>query len=364
MTILAGDIGKEKSNLALFSHKKDSSGSIIINPDIEPIIQTFETKYEVSELQKMIEVFLKDNYDPHQKDIYGACFSIAALVDQRKATLSDGNKSVTFSEQDFKQKLPYPNVPVAFLNDMEAIGYDIFLGNEESILQEIHKQERLTDPKDSRALMLVSDGLGAAKWICRDEKKGDLEPDSSEWGHGDFAARTDSEKKILQYLEARRKDHKDHTPVSREYTLSKRGLQRIYHSLENPEIYDNQSFSLEPEAIVEKGLQGDSLCKSSLDLFMAIWGAEMGNLALTFKAEGGVYIVTDLPIPLDKFKEGAFIEAFLKKEPEKMGFRDFLNKIPIFLIQEPNIGIWGAARYAINKGFITKGKFAIMRANQ
>lgn len=359
MTILAGDIGRQNIKLGLFSHKKDGS-SIIIDPDIEPIIQTFETQYEVSELQNIIERFLKDNYNESQEDIYGACFSIAAPISKGTATLFDGDKSVTFSEQDFRQKLPYPNVPVAFLNDMEAIGYDIFLGKEESILQKIHQPETPPNPQDSRALMLVSDGLGAAKWFYKEN----LEPDSSEWGHEDFAARTDSEKKILQYLEARRQYYKDHSPVSREYALSKRGLQRIYQSVENLEIYDNPSFSLEPEVIVEKGLQSDFLSKNVLDLFMAIWGAETGNLALTFKAEGGVYIVTDLPIPLDKFKEGAFMEAFLKKEPERMGFREFLNKIPIFLIQEQNMGIWGAARYAINKGFVTKGKFAIMRANQ
>ena len=66
MVILAGEIGKSESKLALFSHEKDSNNSIIIPSNFEPIIQTFETKYEVSELQNMIETFLQENYDDRQ----------------------------------------------------------------------------------------------------------------------------------------------------------------------------------------------------------------------------------------------------------------------------------------------------------
>jgi glucokinase len=360
MTILAGDIGKQQIKLGLFFHKKDG-GSIIIDPDIEPIIQTFETQYEVSELQNIIEMFLINNYNKSQEDIYGACFSIAAPVTKGRATLSDGEKSVTFTEQDFRQKLPYPNVPVAFLNDMEAIGYGIFLGDGESKLPEIHTPQIQPNPNERRALMLVSGGLGASMWYCFDDKEGDLRPISSEWGHTDFAAGTDKEKELKGYLEKQKKEKGDHSPVSYEYVLSLPGLVRIYAFFQNiPEGNSDK----DANAIIEAARQGDSLCKNALDMFISIWGAQAGNLALTFKAEGGVYIVTDLPIPLDKFKEGAFMEAFLKKESEKMGFREFLNKIPIFLIQQPNMGIWGAARYAINKGFVTKGKFAIMRANQ
>lgn len=362
MAILAGDIGRKQIKLGLFSHKEvliKEVKSIIIDLDIEPILETFETKYEVSELQNIIEIFCKNN---SQEDIYGACFSIAAPIIKGTATLSDGEKSVTFSEQDFRQKLPYL-VPVLFLNDMEGIGYDIFLRNESTILQKIHEPELATNLEknkvsdESKVLMLVSDGLGAAKWS-------NLIPNSSEWGHEDFSARTNSEKAILQYLESRKKYYQDDSPVSREYALSKRGLQRIYQSLENSEIYDNQSFSLEPELIVEKGLNGHSLSNQALELFMNIWGAETGNLALTFKAEEGIYIVTDLPIPVHKFQESSFMKSLLNKEPENMGFRHFLNKIPIFLIQKSDMGIWGAARFAIHKGLVSKGKFKIMRSKQ
>ena len=334
-----------------------------------------ETSYLVSKFL-IIETFLRENYDDRQGDIYGACFSIAAPINKGKATLSHDDKTVTFTEQDFRQKLPYQNLPIAFLNDMEAIGYGMFLGDSESNLSEIYTPPEKPDPKSNRALMLVSGGLGAANWFYCDEKKGDLHPMSSEWGHTDFTDRTDKEKIILRLLENRRKHYRDNSPVSKEYALSRRALERIhyYYSLylenpkicdnENLEIHENESFEFEANEIIEKALQGDSLFKETLDLFLAIWGSQTGNLALTFNAKGGVYIVTDLNIPLKKFKEGAFMEAFINKEPEEKGFQNTLKETPIKLIQLEKIGLQGAAQYAIKKGFVTKGKFAIMRANQ
>lgn len=322
----------------------------------------------------MIETFLKENYDDRQENIYGACFSIAAPINNKTANLSHDDQSVIFSEKDFREKLPYHNLPMAFLNDMEAIGYGIFLGDGESnLLEKIHTPETSPNPRENKALMLVSDGLGAANWFYSDEQEGDLQPMSSEWGHTDFATRTHytdddtesvKEKKLLKYLEARKHHHEDYSPVSKQYAISMRGLQRIYQSLENHEIYDNEAFKFKPNEIINKALEGPPLCTQSLDLFMAIWGAEAGNLALTFKSQGGVYIVTDLPIPAEKFKESAFMDAFFNKEPKEKGFQKILQEIPIKLIQVENLGLQGAAEYAIKKGFVTKGKFAIMRANQ
>ena len=95
-------------------------------------------------------------------------------------------------------------------------------------------------------------------------------------------------------------------------------------------------------------------------MFISIWGAQAGNLALTYNAKGGVY-VGGIPIPIDKLREGIFTEAFLNKEGN---FKGYNEQISVKVFQEEDIVLWGAARHAINAGFVTKGKFAIMRENQ
>ena len=54
-------------------------------------------------------------------------------------------------------------------------------------------------------------------------------------------------------------------------------------------------------------------------------------------------------------------EAFINKEGN---FKSYKEQISVKVFQEDDIILWGAARHAIDAGFVTKGKFAIMRENQ
>ena len=370
MVILAGEIGKEKSKLALFSHKTLSKQTSI---DSLIVSQVFMTKDYAQGLQNIVKDFLDKNYHGTiTEDIYGACFGIAGPVDNGEATVNYmDDLEVTFSEQHFKEKLPYQGVPVSFLNDMVAIGYGIFLGDGEKQLTELYPAADVDGPKDRRVLMLVSDGLGQALWLDSPGKK--LVPVDSEGGHTDFSPTIDQDIELLEFLKNLKKQKKqeeedqspvgyeeDQSPVSYEYVLSKEGLVRIYGFIkDSSDEWKNQP-NMEAEAIIDAAKTGNLLCKAALDQFIAIWGAQAGNLALTYKASGGVYI-GGIDIPIEMLKEGNFRNAFINKEKK---FKGYNEKIGIKVFQDKDIVLWGAARYAIEEGFVTKGKFAIMRANQ
>ncbi len=357
MVILAGKIAGEKSELGLFTHKKDDAGKMTIDSLVAS--QPFNTKDYSHEMSSIIEVFLRQHYHPKKDiygDIYGACFGIAAPVKNREADIDQSGVKVTITEEAFQQKLPCPIVPICFINDMEAIGYGIFYGNGEDNLTELYKGNYQPKREDNRVLMLVSGGLGQALWYW-DEKQEGLLPIPSEGGHIDFGARIDRDIELLIYLKEQKKKEGDHSPVSYEYVLSIPGLVRIYAFLQNiPEGNSDK----DANAIIEAARQGDSLCKNALDMFISIWGAQAGNLALTYKAQGGVYI-GGISIPIETLKEGTFINTFTDKEGN---FRSYNQGISVKVFEDPDIVLWGAARYAINEGFVTEGKFAIMRANQ
>jgi glucokinase len=355
MAILAGEIGKEKSKLALFTHNTDDTGR---KTNLGSLItsQTFETKYYADRMQDMIEEFLSQNYDDRE-EIYGACFGIAAPVDNGAASITHTEElKATFTEQEFSQQLPCKTVPLSFINDMVAIGYGIFLGDGEDKLEVLYSGKYKPDPKDGRALMLVSGGLGQALWYCFDAKKG-LYPIASEGGHADFAARTNDEQELLKYLIENEKN--ENSPVSYEFVLSRPGLVRIYNFFKSKGGNVVQPFT-DATSIIQEALQGNPICKQALDMFISIWGAQAGNLALTYNAKGGVYI-GGISIPIDKLKEGIFREAFVNKEGN---FKSYNENISVKVFQEEDIVLWGAARHAIDAGFVTKGKFAIMRKNQ
>lgn len=351
MVILAGKIAGQTSELGLFTHKTDDSGKKTTIDDLVAS-QIFNTQDYGQELPRMIEVFLKEHYDG-QEDIYGCCFGIAGPIDKGQAQINRQDFQATFTEHDCRKKLRYPTVPGAFINDMEAIGYGIFLGDGEKQLQELYRGNQEADPQERRALMLVSGGLGQALWYW-DENKKRLSPISSEGGHADFAPRTKKEIDLLSYLK------KQDKPISYEYILSSPGLVRICKFLQSTGEYGNQNPN-NAKAILEQAGQGNPLCKEALKMFISIWGAEAGNMALRYKAKGGVYI-GGIPIPIDTLREdNTFVNAFTDKEGN---FKTYNEGISVKVFQEQDIVMWGAARYAINAGFVTKGKLAIMRAKQ
>jgi glucokinase len=358
MVILAGKIAGDKSEFGLFTHKIDDSRKKVM---LDSLVahEVYTTKDYAQGLENMIEIFLDRNYD-EQEHIYGACFGIVGQVNNNgEAQVKRKEFKATFTEYDFRHKLPYKNVPVSFINDMDAIGYGIFLGNGENEVKELYPGKSAPNPKGRRVLMLVSGGLGQALWYSHDEKKG-LQPISSEEGHADFGARIDKDWELLQFLKKLKQEQGDNSPVSYEYVLSAPGLTRIYHFFQSLPEWGNQPNIDDADAIIQAAQEGNPLCKEVLDFFISIWGAQAGNLALTYKASGGVYI-GGIDIPIEILKEGKFINAFIDKEGN---FKAYNEGISVKVFQDNSIVMWGAARHAIEAGFVTRGRFAIMRANQ
>jgi glucokinase len=358
MVILAGEIGKQTTELALFTHKRDETENRIVLDSLL-VGHTFTTKdYADQGMRKMVEEFLQNHHDGRE-EIYGACFGIASPINHGKAKINAQDFSLSFTEHDLRQVFPYKNIPLAFINDMEAIGYGIFLGDGEDKLEELYTAEYQSKPEDNRALMLVTDGLGQALWhSCSEGQK--LKPIPSEGGHTDFGVSNDQDIELLKFLKRLKQDKDDNSPVSYEYVLSRPGLVRIYQFVKNLPEWGNQPDVNDADTIIQLAQSGNTLCKNALDQFISIWGAQAGNLALTYKAVGGVYI-GGISIPIEILKEGKFRDAFINKEGD---FGEDNKKVSIKVFQEKDIVLWGAARHAIESGFVTKGKFAIMRANQ
>ncbi len=78
-------------------------------------------------------------------------------------------------------------------------------------------------------------------------------------------------------------------------------------------------------------------------MFIDIYGAQAGNLALTVMATGGVYvgggIVTKL---LPKMMSGAFMRAFTAKGR----YAGLMAEIPVHVILNPRTALLGAAQAA------------------
>ena len=323
MTILAGDIGGTKTNLALFQDGQDLS-----SPNEE---RSFPSA-EFAGLDAVITEFLGSR-DPN---ITSACFGIAGPVID--GVCRTPNLPWVVSETGLKEKLRLE--PVRLINDLEATAYGItsLKSNQLITLNE-------GDPSEhgNIALIAAGTGLGQAAMVW-DGVHYDVV--ASEGGHSDFAPRNDIEIDLLRYLLTIK------SRVSYERVLSGPGLVNVYNFLKSNCPGDEPGWLAEelaassdhPMTISKNALLGKApLCVKALDLFVSVYGAQAGNLALTFKATGGVFVGGGIaPKIIDKLKDGTFMTAF----KDKGRLSPLVTAAPVTVIMNPKTALLGAANFA------------------
>lgn len=186
-------------------------------------------------------------------------------------------------------------------------------------------------------------GLGQAG-ILRFGKHDEVVP--SEGGHADFGPRSPLEDRLVAFLRGKFRR------ASRDRILSGGGLVLLYEFLQadgfaRPNRAVRAAFekSTDRAAVISHfGLaRRDRLCRGALELFVSIYGSEAGNLALQYRATGGIYIAGGIaPKILPALKRPAFLRAFHDKPP----MEDLLSKIPVRVVLDPRLGIYGAAATA------------------
>ena len=81
-----------------------------------------------------------------------------------------------------------------------------------------------------------------------------------------------------------------------------------------------------------------------MELFVSLYGALAGNLALQYLSKGGVYLgggIAPKIVPL--LQEGGFMQAFLAKGR----FEKYLSKLPVKEVMDESALLLGAAQYAL-----------------
>jgi glucokinase len=150
---------------------------------------------------------------------------------------------------------------------------------------------------------------------------------------------------LLQFLRSR------YEHVSYERVLSGPGLVNVYEFLlakgcgEEPAGFADQMKQSEPAAAISRAAMNGSnpLAVQALDLWIAVYGAEAGNLALKTMATGGVFLGGGIsPKILPKLMGPKFMNAFLAKGR----LRPLLENMPVHVITDDKAGLLGAARCA------------------
>src|SRR6202521_2245748 len=243
----------------------------------------------------------------------------------------------TIDERMVSRTLKIPRVRVQ--NDFVAAALGIpYL----TARQVVTVSEGEGEPGGPMALIGAGTGLGqAAVWRSR----GRVEGLPSEGGHADFGPRTPREDRLVRFVRAR------FGRASRDRLLSGEGLAHVYDFLKEDGAAPEsarvaRAFEEEDRAAVISrfGLESDDpLCALALATFAAIYGSEAGNLALQYRATGGVYVAGGIAARiLPALRTATFLDAFRSKPP----MAELLARIPVRIVRDPRLGLFGAAAAA------------------
>lgn len=345
ITVLAGDIGGTKTILRLVSAEGGGSGHAI--PLLTTIWEKTYASKSFSDLVPMVHLFFREAVKASvtSPSVDKAVFGIAGAVANNASELT--NLSWSLSGERLQRSLSIPRVNL--INDFAAIGYGI-AGLQDGQLVTL----QASTPDPAAPIAVIGAGTGLGEGFLIPDPDGTLRAFRSEGGHTDFAPRSGLEFQMLNYLLERYSLPR----VSVERVASGTGIASIYQFFRdiNPleetaamgEIYRAWSGEIgmkektvDLAAEVSKAAQagGDFLCEQTMNLFVSAYGAEAGNLALTVLPHGGLYLAGGIaPKILPMLQQGAFMKAFCSKGR----MRPLLEKIPVYVILDPRVGLIGA----------------------
>jgi glucokinase len=154
---------------------------------------------------------------------------------------------------------------------------------------------------------------------------------ASEGGHASFGPGAPEEEPVFARLRA------ECGHVSAECVLSGPGLMRLHRALHPG------ATPLSCEEIVASARAGDQAARTTVALFVRLLGRFAGDVALTFKATGGVYVCGGVSVGLGSLLDGATFRAAFEAHPP---YQALLGAIPAAVIVCAEPGLVGCAAIA------------------
>ena len=320
--ILAGDIGGTNARLAYF---QPSNGHLKLVSE-----RVFPSR-EHKELGEIAVKFVEESGT--RPDV--ACFGIAGPV--RHGRVETSNLPWVVEQSELAKQL---HVPATFLiNDLEASAWGVGGLDDSDLVPLNNVKEKAVG---NQAVIAPGTGLGEAGLFWDGSRHRVF---ACEGGHTDFAPINDLQIELLRFLQAR------FGHVSYERILSGPGLVNVYEFLrasgndsENQELRHEIAAGDAAAAISKAAMNRTSiLAEKSLELWIAVYGAEASNLALKVMATGGLFLAGGIsPKILSRLQDSLFMQNFL----DKGRMRALIEAIPVCVVTNDKAGLLGAARCA------------------
>lgn len=322
--ILAGDIGGTKVNLAIFQQERG-------------LLQLQEEATFASQQYSGLEEILREFLAQTKVVVTGSCLGVSGPVNEGRCQVT--NLPWLVATKTLQAILGTSSIWL--INDLAAMAASVpfLLPSDYVVLQEGKESTN-----GRIAVIAAGTGLGQA-FLVPDGSDRYIIIDS-EGGHCDYPPRNQLESELLRFMLTK------FERVSVERLLSGTGLFSMYqfinqaNSYAEPEWLAAELNNGDPAAVItNNGLRKkNAACTKALELFVTLYGAVAGNLALQLMTRGGVFVGGGMaPKMSEVMRNGLFNEAFLAKGR----FRSFMSEVPVKMIVNGKAPLIGAAHYAL-----------------
>jgi glucokinase len=302
---LLADVGGSKTRLALANCAGPPDRILVIENDT------------VADLETAVSQYLERTGE-HPS---AATFAIAGPVKGEEITLT--NRAWRFRRSEFAERFGFSHFRV--VNDFEAVAW---------ALPRLTASE--TRPLGSsklraggvKAVLGPGTGLGVAALL---PAEGRWQVVASEGGHVSFGARTGEEEDLFSKL------REQCGPLSAEMVLSGPGLLRLARVLHPERPYDV------PESVVAAAQAGEAQAQEIARVFVHLLGRFAGDVALTFKALGGVYVTGGVACGLGPLLDAPEFRIAFEQHPP---YEQLLEGIATLLVTCREPGLIGCAALA------------------
>ncbi len=217
---------------------------------------------------------------------------------------------------------------VRFINDFQAAAAGVATLTAQDV---VALNPQPAEPGGVRAITGAGTGLGLAFMLA--DASGHYQSFASEGGHIDFAPANALQTRLLEHL------HAAYGHVSWERAVSGSAMNDLYRfsCVEQGQALPDIAF--DGAALAASAEAGNAVAEAALDLFIDLYGAWVGNVALMVQPRGGLYIAGGVAGHLRARMQSP---RFMAAATDKGRMRGVVERTPIFLITCNRLGVQGA----------------------
>ena len=329
--LLVADIGGTNSTFGVLEYNGHKKPVL----DIAIHLPSKEIK-NITDVVCNVLSLLKQEYD---LDFNSLCIGAAGVVNDTHTRVKPTNLSFSIDKHEIKSATGLREV--LLINDFQTVGYGIDVLPEKSF-ECIYTG--ILQLNGTRAAIGAGTGLGKSIMIW---DEGDLtyRPLASEGGHGDFSAQDRNDLALIEYI----REHEDiESAISWEDIISGHGIQRIYNFLGAQNHYNSTEVTVciknngDHPDIIFYAWQVDPQCYDTFHWYAKLYARAIKNFALDSLSLGGIFVAGGIATQnINLF----YLDIFLKEFFNCSKQRDLLKQIPIVVVTNYHVNLYGAAVY-------------------